>query len=109
MGSDYLRAIGGGLIACALCSALGVAAGTLVAKQVPAVMGATVWLFILEPLVGIPSEDATKYTIGQASGAVGASSIGTVLDWGPACLVLIGWTALFAVAAALVDRRRDVA
>jgi ABC-2 type transport system permease protein len=107
-GSDYVTAVGGGLVACLLCAMLGVGAGTLVAKQVPAVLGAVVYLFMLEPLVGLASEDATKYTIGQSSGAVGGSSTGTVLDWFPAFLVLLAWTVLFAVAGALVDRRRDI-
>lgn len=107
-GSDYLRAIGGGLTSCALCAMLGVGAGTLVARQVPAVIGAMVWLFILEPLVDLVSHDAVKFTIGQTSGAVGGSTSGQILDWGPAFLVLLGWTALFAFAGALLDRRRDV-
>jgi ABC-2 type transport system permease protein len=107
-GSDYVRAIGGGLVASALCAMLGVAIGTLVARQVPAIIGTTVWLFVLEPLVDLVSHDATKFTIGQTSGAVGASQQGATLDWLPATLVLIGWTALFAVAAAVVDNRRDV-
>ena len=106
--SDYIRAGGGGLIACALCTMLGVGAGTLISKQVPAVIGATMWLFVLEPLVDLVSHDATKFTIGQASGELGGSNTGQLLAWGPALLVMLAWTALFALAAALVDGRRDV-
>jgi len=107
-GSDYLLPVGGGLLACALTSMLGVGAGTLIAKQVPAVIGAMVWLFILEPLVDLVSHDALKFTIGQTAGAVGGGTSGDLLDWGPAFLVLVGWTALFALAGVLVDQRRDV-
>ena len=32
-----------------------------------------------------------------------------MLPWGGAFLVLLAWTAVFLLAAALVDRRRDVA
>jgi hypothetical protein len=34
---------------------------------------------------------------------------GEVLPWGAACLVLLAWAAAFLLAAAIVDRRRDVA
>lgn len=108
-GSDYLHAIGGGLVACALCAMLGVGIGTLIAKQVPAVIGAMVWLFILEPLVDLVSHQATKFTIGQTASSVGGATGSDVLTWVPAFLVLLGWTALFAVAGGLVDRRRDIA
>ena len=79
--SDYWLAIGGGLVACGLCAMLGVGAGALIAKQVPAVIGAMVYIFILEPLVNLVSKDATKFTIGQTSGAVAGSGSGEQLAW----------------------------
>jgi ABC-2 type transport system permease protein len=107
-GSDYLRAAGGGIIAMVLSTMLGVGAGTLVAKQVPAVIGAMVWIFILEPLTGL-IDHISKFTIGQTQTSIAGDNGGDVLTWGAALLVLVGWTAAFLIAGALVDRRRDIA
>jgi ABC-2 type transport system permease protein len=105
---DYLRAGGGGLLTIVLSTMLGVGAGTLVGKQVPAVIGALVWLFILEPLSGLLG-GVSKFAIGQTATAIGGDSGGDVLPWVAAFLVLLAWTGLFVLAAALVDRRRDIA
>jgi ABC-2 type transport system permease protein len=107
-GSDYLRAGGGGLITIVLCTMIGVGAGTLVGKQVPAVIGAMVWLFILEPLTNL-IDHVDKFTIGQTASAISGDTGGDLLPFIGALLVQIAWTALFVVAAALVDRRRDIA
>jgi hypothetical protein len=106
--SDYLRAAGGGLLAILLSTMLGVGIGTLVGKQVPAVIGAMVWLFILEPLSNL-IDHISKFTIGQTETALGGDNGGDLLPWAAALLVLLAWTATFVLAAALVDRRRDVA
>jgi len=105
--SDYLRTGGGGLVAVTVSTMLGVGIGTLVGKQVPAVIGTMVWLFVLEPLSGLIG-DISKFTIGQAETSVGGDTGGDVLPWGAACLVLLAWTALFLIAAAVVDARRDI-
>jgi hypothetical protein len=106
--SDYLRAGGGGLLAMVISTMLGVGVGTLVGKQVPAVVGTMVWLFVLEPLSGLLGH-ISKFTIGQTETAIGGDTGGDVLPWGAACLVLLAWTAAFLLAAALVDHRRDIA
>jgi len=105
--SDYLRAGGGGLLAIFLSTMLGVGVGTLVGKQVPAVIGTMVWLFILEPLSGLIGH-ISKVTIGQTETAIAGDTGGDVLPWGAASLVLLAWTAAFLLAAALVDHRRDI-
>jgi ABC-2 type transport system permease protein len=105
---DYLRASGGGLLAIVMCTMLGVGAGTLVGSQVPAVIGAMIWIFILEPLSGLIG-DISKFTIGQTATAVGGDTGGDVLPWAAAALVMLAWTAAFVLAAAAVDHRRDVA
>lgn len=106
---DYLRTIGGGLLAIVLCTMLGVGLGTVVSRQVPAVIGAMVWFFILEPLTGLIG-DISKFTVGQSSNVTGGngSGGGDVLPWGSSFLVLLAWTVVFVVAGALVDRRRDI-
>jgi hypothetical protein len=104
---DYLRAAGGGLLAMIFSTALGVGVGTLVGKQVPAVIGAIVWIFVLEPLSGLIGH-ISKFTIGQSATSIGGDNGGDLLPWVSAFLVLIAWTAVFVVAAMLVDRRRDI-
>jgi ABC-2 type transport system permease protein len=106
-GSDYLRAGGDGLLTIVLCTMIGVGAGTLVGKQVPAVIGAMVWIFVLEPLTGLIG-DISKFTIGQTATALAGDTGGDILPWGSALLVQLGWAALFVGAAVLVDGRRDI-
>jgi ABC-2 type transport system permease protein len=90
-----------------LCTVLGAAAGTLLRSQVGAVVGVLVWLFILEPLVGLIDEDLIKYTVGISSGALGAGGNDDA-SMATGALVLATWTAVLAAAGALADRRRDV-
>lgn len=104
---DYVRAAGGSLIAVVLLTALGVGVGTLVGRQVPAVVGTMVWLFVLEPLSNLIGH-ISKFTIGQTATVVTGDNGGDLLPWGAAFAVMLAWTAAFLVAGALVDRRRDV-
>jgi ABC-2 type transport system permease protein len=105
-GSDYLPIVVGGLGAALLSAALGVGVGLLVRNQVAGVVGALVWLFVLEPLTGLLGDDIVDYTIGTSSG-VAAGTEGD-MAWGAAMAVLAAWTALLLTAGLLVDRRRDV-
>ncbi len=105
---DYLRAGAGGLAAIVLSTILGVGFGTLVGKQVPAVIGAMVWFFILEPLTNLV-DHVSRFTVGQTATSIGGDTGGQVLPLAAAILVLVGWAALFVTAGALVDRRRDIA
>jgi ABC-2 type transport system permease protein len=107
-GADYLRAGGGGLLAMVLSTVLGVGVGTLVGKQVPAVIATIVWVFVLEPLSGLIGH-ISKFTIGQSATSIGGEQGGDVLPWFGAFVVLVAWTAVFVVAGAVVDRRRDIA
>jgi ABC-2 type transport system permease protein len=106
---DYLSTVGGGLLATLLCTMLGVGLGTMVSRQVPAVIGAMVWFFILEPLTGLVG-DISKFTVGQSSSVIGGNGgDGDLLPWGVSLLVLLAWTVAFVAVGALVDRRRDIA
>ncbi len=49
------------------------------------------------------------YTVGQTATSLGGDTGGDVLPWGAAFLVMLAWTAVFLLAASLVDGRRDVA
>jgi ABC-2 type transport system permease protein len=107
-GGDYVRVIGGGIVAVTLCAAIGVGFGVLVKNQVAGVVGALVWVFILEPLVGVIDEDLLGYTITTAAAVVGGTDAQNGLSFAGSVLVLAAWAAVFVAAALLVDRRRDV-
>lgn len=106
--ADYFALVGEGVAVAGLCGALGVAVGTLIRNQIAAVVGTLVYLFILDPVLSLVSEDVAKYTPGGGISGLGGNAPDYVLDPLPAGLVLAGWTLLFAVAALLVDRERDV-
>jgi ABC-2 type transport system permease protein len=106
--SDYVLLAIEGVALAALCGALGVAVGTLIRNQIAAVVGTLVYLFILDPVLSLVSEDVAKFTPGGAISGLGGNAPDYVLDPLPAGLVLVGWTLLFGMAALLVDRRRDV-
>ena len=97
----------GGLAAIVLGTALGVGFGTLVGKQIPAVIAAMVWFFILEPLTNLVGH-VSKFTVGQTATSMAETPVADVPLVG-ALLVMAGWTLLFVIAGALVDRRRDIA
>jgi ABC-2 type transport system permease protein len=110
VGHDYVRVVGGGLLAVGLVTATGIGIGVLVRNQVAAVVGTLIWLFILEPLVAIASERVQAYGLLPSAAAVGVG--GGHDSASPPFLgslaALIGWAAVFVAAGLLVDRRRDV-
>jgi hypothetical protein len=54
------------------------------------------------------TDNASKYTVGQAQTALGGGSGSDLLPWGVALLVFAGWSAALVAAGGLVDARRDV-
>jgi ABC-2 type transport system permease protein len=106
-GSDYTKLVVGGLLVAALATALGVAFGTLVRNQVFAVIAILVWVTILEPLLGLIDDRLPDYGLGTTFGRVGQGGDDR-MSFGSAVLVLAAWGVVLVVAAALVDRRRDV-
>jgi ABC-2 type transport system permease protein len=106
-GSDYTKLVVGGLVVAALATALGVAFGTLVRNQVFAVIAILVWVTILEPLLGLIDDRLPDYGLGTTFGRVGQGGDDR-MSFGSAVLVLAAWGVVLVVAAALVDRRRDV-
>jgi len=105
--SDYVELVTGGLVVATLAAALGVAFGTLVRNQVFAVIALLVWVTILEPLTGLIDDRLPDYALGSTLTRV-AQGGDQDMGFGAAVLVLIAWAAVFLVAAALVDQRRDV-
>jgi ABC-2 type transport system permease protein len=104
---DYVTVIAGGIIAATLCCALGVGIGVLVRNQVAGVVGALVWLFILEPLLPLIDDVLVKGSIIGAAATLGGARPDEV-SWTGALLALGVWAGVFVVAGVLVDSRRDV-
>jgi ABC-2 type transport system permease protein len=105
--SDYTAVIGGGILTAVLCCALGVGVGVLVRNQVAGVVGALVWLLILEPLLPLIADDLGKGSVLNAAGTLGGADSDEV-SWAGALLVLGLWAGVFMAAGLLVDSRRDV-
>jgi ABC-2 type transport system permease protein len=105
--TDFTTVIGGGILTATLCAALGVGLGVVIKNQVAGVVGALVWLLILEPLLPLIDDVLAKGSILNAAGTLGGANSDEV-SWAGALLVLCVWAGVFVVVGLLVDRRRDV-
>ncbi len=105
---DYLALTVQGVLSAALSGAVGVAIGAIVRNQVAAVVGTLVYLFVLEPLIGLIPGEVAAYTIGGAQAGLEGAPFGDSLDPLPAGLVLAGWALLLGLAGAELEERRDV-
>ncbi len=101
------------LVGFLLLAAFGAGVGGAVRSQVGSVIGLLVWFLLLEFLVGallsvIGLDGVVRYLPVSASGAiVGGAEDDELLSQGGGALVMLGWVALAAGAAA-VSLRRDV-
>jgi ABC-2 type transport system permease protein len=106
---DYAQLLGGTVAAAALWAVAGVGIGAVVRSQVPALVGMTAWLLLLETLFveGVP--EVGRYLPGATAQALSGQGAARLLAPGWAAVVL----ALYAVAAVLfgswATARRDVA
>ncbi|MDA0180910.1 ABC transporter permease [Solirubrobacter phytolaccae] len=107
----------GGTLTCGLFAALGVGLGALVRNQVGAIVGALVYVFVLEPLAtGLLSlsdsldDILPKYSLGAVSNwLTGVSPDDDVLlEQLPAGLLLTLYAALFVAAGMFMLRKRDI-
>ena len=102
-----LTAMAGLTAASALWAAIGVAVGAIVRHQVGAVVGALIWVLLVENLGAGALGEASVYLPGQAGhGLATASQAGTLLAPAAGALVL-GTYALAAVAVAAVRLTRS--
>ena len=102
----------GDLVVIAVFAVVGIGVGVLVRNQIAAVIGALVYLFVLEPLIDIIPvvKNAYPYLPGAAAGAITGASRGNLshLDPVQGGLVLLGWGLLFAGCGWLLTIRRDI-
>lgn len=99
-------------IVIAIFAVVGIGVGVLVRNQIAAVIGALVYLFVLEPLIDIIPvvQNAYPYLPGAAAAAITGASRGnlTHLNAVQGGLVLLGWGLLFAAAGWMLTIRRDI-
>ena len=104
-----LAAVGGAVLAGALWAAIGTGGGAIVRHQVAGVVGALVWVLLLENLGGGLLGDAARFLPGQAAhGLAQASQAETILAPVAAAGLLLAYAMLAAGAAMLRMVRTDV-
>ena len=109
VGTSDVGAMAGLVAASALWAAIGVAVGAVVRHQVAAVVGALVWVLVVENLGSAVLGAGGRYLPGQAGRALASATQGELLLGAAAGGVLMAAYTLVAVlVAALTLARRDV-
>jgi ABC-2 type transport system permease protein len=106
--SDYATIVGGGLLSCGLCAALGVGAGALIGNQVAGVVGSLIFFFVVEPLATFAWHDLPKFTISQSSGKIGGAGADPSFPFAGSLAVLVSWTVILLLLGLIRERRREV-
>lgn len=105
---DYLSVLVEGVAVSALSGAIGVGIGAIVRNQVAAVVGTLIYLFVLEPVLGVVSSEVAAYTIGGSQSALTVAPVEDALEPLVAALVLAGWAVVLSLVGAELEERRDV-
>jgi ABC-type transport system involved in multi-copper enzyme maturation permease subunit len=111
LGGENLRVLLGGGLAVALYALVGVGIGALVRNQVGAIVGALIYLFVLEPIIrGIPATAPFyRWLPGGAQEAMTATfRAPELLERWQGALLLIGYGLVAAGLAMVLTLRRDV-
>jgi ABC-2 type transport system permease protein len=107
-GSD-LAAMAGLVAASAFWSVIGVSIGALVRHQVAAIVGAVIWVLVVENLGAGLLGDSGQYLPGQAAHALAqATEVGPLLAVPVAAVTLSAYAAVLWLSAATALARRDV-
>jgi uncharacterized protein YjeT (DUF2065 family) len=106
--APYRSVILGGLLASVIWGPIGVAVGAAVRNQIGGVVGALIWLLVVENIFFGFFPDQAKYLPGRAGDAIHSSNMDHTLSRGGGIVVLLGWLVLFTAVAAVLLRRRDV-
>ena len=106
--ADFLALAVQGMLSAALAGAVGVAIGAIVRNQIAAVVGILVYLFVVEPLIGLIPGRVAEFTIGSAQAGLEGAGFADTLDPLPAGLVFAVWALVLGLIAAELEARRDV-
>ena len=105
-----IAALGGLMVAAGLWSAAGAAVGAIVRHQVPAIVGALIWVLLLENLGSGLLGDAGRFLPGQAAHALAqATRAGPLLSPPAGALLLLAYVTAVSAIGLLLASRRDVA
>lgn len=104
------------VLAVALWTLVGLGIGTLITNQVAAIIVGVVVAYVVEPLliVGLTlaeADEVAQFLPSAASSAIiGSTSFGDAaqLEWWQGALVMVGYTAVFALAGLVTSVRRDI-
>jgi ABC-2 type transport system permease protein len=110
---DALELIVGGTLLTALYAALGLGLGAVIRNQVGAIIGAIIYLLLLENLIGlIPGVKKVipEYGITGSAGALSATDPGNsdLLSQVPGGLVLTAYVVVFMILGLVMMQKRDV-
>jgi ABC-type transport system involved in multi-copper enzyme maturation permease subunit len=103
---EPLERVGLLVVVGALCGAIGVGLGAIIRSQIGTIIGAAVWLFVLEALVGALVDEAGPYLPAAALGAI-AFDVEELSRLG-ALAVSLGYVVAFCGVGAALLVRRDV-
>jgi len=106
--APYRSVLLGALLASAIWGPIGVAIGGAVRNQIGGVVGALVWLLVVENIFFGFFPDQAKYLPGRAGDAIHSSNMDHTLSRGGGVLVLLGYLVLFTAVAVVLLRKRDV-
>jgi hypothetical protein len=106
---DVTLVAAGSLLAAALSAIMGVAVGALVRNQVAGVVGALILAFVVSPLIAVIDETAVEFTPFGAAFALAGDPQADTLSWGGDALLLLAWTLPLLLAAVVTERHRDLA
>jgi ABC-2 type transport system permease protein len=100
------------LVVVALAGTLGAAIGGAVHSQVVALVGALVWMFVLEPIcwvvLGLLDLDGVSEYLPAAAMGGAVDSTGEGLSWARSVAVALAWVGLATVLAVVRTSRRDI-
>jgi ABC-2 type transport system permease protein len=108
-GGDFALLAFGIVAGAGLWGTIGVGVGSVIRNQVGAIIGLLAWGFVVENLLFALVPSVGRLTPGQAqNGLMGQTDDPHLLHPLPAVLVMLAWTAVIAVAGAMLTARRDV-
>lgn len=106
---DYLQLIGGGAVAAALWTVIGLGVGSLIRNQVSSIVGLFIWLLIIENVLIDSFPKISRYLPGSLSQSIAGSQTGTLHSVGLALTLLIGYAALALLVGAVRTVKADFA